>query len=55
MVEADDGDRPFNPHVMLENSGVANTGIDNKDVHGVFHFEFPPSVKYCIQEEGRAG
>jgi len=55
VVEADECDRPFNPQVMLATSGAANAGIDNKDVHGVFRFEFPPSVEDCIQEEGRAG
>ena len=51
----DDGDRPFNPQVMLATAGAANAGIDNKNVHGVFRFEFPPSIEDCIQEEGRAG
>ena len=55
MVEADEGDRPFNSLVMLPISGAANTGIDNKGVHGVFRFEFPPSIEDCIQEEGMAG
>lgn len=55
IEEADGYDIPFNPQVMLATSGAANTGIDNENVHGVFRFEFPPSVKYCIEEEGRAG
>ena len=40
---------------MLATSGAAHSGIDNKDVHGVFIFEFPPSIEDCVQEEGRAG
>ena len=55
VVEVGDGDRPFNSQVILVTSGAANAEIDNKDVHGVFRFEFPPSVEDCIQEEGRAG
>ena len=40
---------------MLATSGAANAGIDNKNVHGVFRFEFTPSVEDFIQEEGRVG
>ena len=54
LEEADSGDRPFNPQVMLATSGAANDGIDNKNVHGVFRFKFPPSIEDCIQEEDRA-
>ena len=54
-VDESESVRPFNPQVMLATSGAANAGIDNKNVHGVFRFEFPPSVEDCIQEEGRAG
>ena len=52
---ADLCNQPFNPRVMLATSGAANTGIDNKNVHGVFCLEFLPLVGDCIQEEGRAG
>ena len=55
IEEANLGNRPFNPQVILATSGAANAGIDNKNVHGVFRFEFRPSVEDCIQEEGRAG
>lgn len=44
----------FNPQVMLSTSGVANSGIYNKNVHGVFRFEFLPWVEDCIYEDGRA-
>ena len=55
IEEADLCDRPFNHQVMLATSGAVNAGIDNKNVHGVFHFEFPSSVEDFIREEGRAG
>ena len=50
LEEANIEDRPFNPQVMLATSGAANAGIDNENVHGVFRFEFPPSIEDCIQE-----
>ena len=46
---------PFNTQVMIATSGAANAGIDNKEVHIVLCFEYPPSIEYCIQEEGRDG
>ena len=45
VVEADKRDIPFSPHVMLATSGAANAEIDNKNVHGIFRFEFPPSIE----------
>ena len=55
LDNASDEDHPFNPHVMLATYGAANAGIDNSTVHGVFRFDFPPSIEDYIQEEGRAG
>lgn len=39
----------------MATSGTANTGGDNKNMHSVFRVKCPPSVKECIQEEGRVG
>ena len=54
LTECTEKEHPFNPQIILATSGTANAGIDNPNVCGVFRFDFPPSVEYAIQEEGRA-
>ena len=43
------------PQIVLATSGVANTGIDNSGVCGLFRFDCSSLLEYAIQEAGRVG
>ena len=45
----------MNIEIACATSGVANAGIDYKDVRFVFRLDLPPSVWDLAQEMGRAG
>ena len=45
----------MNFKIMCSTSGVANAGIDCKDVRAVFRLDLPSSVFDLVQEMGRAG
>ena len=50
-----DGNEDTNFKIMCSTSGVANAGIDSKDVRCVFRLDLPPSIFDLVQEMGRAG
>ena len=41
--------------ILCATSGVANAGIDSKDVYCAMRTEFPPSIHDICQEKGRVG
>ena len=41
--------------MLCATSGVANAGIDSKDVYCAMRTEFPPSIQDICQEKGRVG
>ena len=41
--------------ILCATSGVANAGIDSKNVHCALRTEFPPSIQDMCQEKGRVG
>ena len=41
--------------VLCATSGVANVGIDSRDIRAVYRLEFPASMLDYVQESGRAG
>ena len=45
----------MNFQIMCSTSGVANAGIDSKDIRAVFCLDLPPSIFDLVQEMGRAG
>ena len=45
----------MNFKIMCSTSGVANAGIDSKDICAVFRLDLPPSIFDLVQEMGRAG
>ena len=45
----------MNFKILCATSGVANAGIDCKDVRVVFRIDIPPSIRDLAQEMGRAG
>ena len=47
-------DYHFNQQAMLATSDAANAGINNKDSHGAFRFEFSLFIEYYVQEKGRS-
>ena len=50
-----DADDFFNPHVLFDMSGAANTGIETPHIYGVLRAEEPLSLEDCVQDQGRAG
>ena len=52
---SDANDDDMNFKIMCSTSGVANAGIDCKDVRCVFRLDLPPSIFDLVQEMGRAG
>ena len=45
----------MNFKIMCSTSGVANSGIDSRDIRAVFRLGLPPSIFDLVQEMGRAG
>ncbi len=41
--------------ILLATSGVANAGIDSREIHTAIRIEFPPSILDICQEKGRVG
>ena len=41
--------------MLCATSGVANAGIDSRDISCAMRTEFPPSIQYICQEKGRVG
>jgi hypothetical protein len=41
--------------ILCATSGVANAGIDSKNVYCALRTEFPPSIQDMCQEKGRVG
>ena len=52
---ADRNDRIHDIRVLLATSGVANVGINSKEIHTAICVKFPPSIQDTCQEKGRVG
>ena len=52
---ADSSDRKHDIRVLLATSGVANAGIDSKEIHTAIRVKFPPSIQDICQAKGRVG
>ena len=48
------GNGNMNCKIMCSTSGIANAGIDFKDICAVFQLDLPPSIFDLVQEMGRA-
>jgi hypothetical protein len=45
----------FKPRILVATAGAANTGLDDRDVTGVFLLALTGSIVDIAQEKGRAG
>ena len=52
---ADSSDRKHDIRVLLATSGVANVGINSKEIHTAIRIKSPLSIQDICQEKGRAG